>query len=175
MTPEFSRPIRLDTLGEGPRAVAIAAEAGEREALARRFALVTIAHLEAEAEVRRAGDMVFAEGRIRAQAVQSCVATGEPLLATIDVPFSLRFVPEAGAPGAADEIELSEEDCDTLSYAGGAIDLGEAASETLALSLDPFPRAPGADEALKAAGVVSEEDAGPFSVLKGLKEKLEKK
>ena len=52
-----------------------------------------------------------------------------------------------------DEIELSEDDCDTVFYTGGAIDLGEAAAETLALALDPFPRSPGAAAALREAGV----------------------
>jgi uncharacterized metal-binding protein YceD (DUF177 family) len=107
--------------------------------------------------------------------VQSCVATGESLPATLDVPFRLRFVPEDDA-SAAEEIELSEEDCDTLTYAGGAVDLGEAAAETLALALDPFPRGPDADAALKAAGVVGEDEAevGPFAALKGLRDKLGK-
>jgi uncharacterized metal-binding protein YceD (DUF177 family) len=167
--------VRLDTIGEAPRRVTISTDADERAALTRRFALVSIGQLEAEAEVRREGMTVFAGGRLWAQAVQSCVATGEPLPTTLDVPFSLRFIPEEGAAEPADEVELSEQDCDTLTYAGGAIDLGEAVAETLVLSLNPFPRSPGADDALKAAGVVGEEDAGPFSVLKGLREKLEKK
>ncbi|HEV2747118.1 MAG TPA: DUF177 domain-containing protein, partial [Allosphingosinicella sp.] len=43
---------------------------------------------------------------------------------------------------------------------------------TLALSLDPFPRSPAAAEALKAAGVKSEEEAGPFGALAALRDKL---
>ena len=56
-----------------------------------------------------------------------------------------------------------------------ATDLG-AVAETLALSLDPFPRAPDADAVLRAAGVLSEDEAvtGPFAALKGLKDKLSK-
>lgn len=173
MTPEFSRPIRIDTIGETPRSIAIAAEAAEREALARRFMLVSIGGLEAEAEVRRDGEIIFVEGRLRAEVAQSCVASGEPLPASIDAPFILRFVPEERLD-AAEEIELSEEDCDTLAYAGGAIDLGEAVAETLALTLDPFPRGPDADAALKAAGVLDESDAGPFAALKGLRDRLGK-
>jgi len=173
MTPEFSRPIRIDTIGESPRPIEIMADPAEREALARRFALVSIGRLEAEAQLRREGEMLFAEGRLRAEVVQSCVASGEPLPASIDAAFLLRFVPEDSLD-AAEEVELSEEDCDTLTYAGGAIDLGEAAAETLALALDPYPRGPDADAALKAAGVLDESDAGPFAALKGLREKLGK-
>ena len=53
-----------------------------------------------------------------------------------------------------------------------SIDIGEAAAETLALALDPYPRAPDAGEALKAAGVKGEEEAGPFAALAALKGKL---
>jgi len=42
-------------------------------------------------------------------------------------------------------------------------------ADTLALALDPFPRGPNADVALKAAGVLSEEQAGPFAALAALK------
>ena len=38
MTPEFSRPVRIDTLGAGARQVEIEAEEAERAALAARFA-----------------------------------------------------------------------------------------------------------------------------------------
>lgn len=173
MSPEFSRLVRLDSIGEAPRGIAITAEPAEREALARRFALVSIHRLEAEIEIRRDGEALFVEGRLRAEVVQSCVASGEPLPASLDAPFSLRFIPEESLD-AADEIELSETDCDTLTYAGGAVDLGEATAETLALTLDPFPRGPDADAALKAAGVLDESEAGPFAALKALREKLGK-
>ena len=67
------------------------------------------------------------------------------------------------------------EKIDTIEIEGGAIDLGEAAAETMALALDPFPRSPNAAAALKKAGVISEEEAGPFGALAGLKAKLEGK
>ena len=79
-------------------------------------------------------------------------------------------VPEGSTQG--DEVELSEDECDIVFYEGGSIDLGEAAAETLALTLDPFPRSPGAAQALKEAGVISEEEAGPFGALAALRDKL---
>ena len=170
MTPEFSRPIRLDTIGETARVVAIEADGRERAALAQRFVLVRLERLDAAGKIHRDGETVLVEGRFRAEATQSCVATGEPVDTTIDAPLSLRFVPEEG--DLPDEIELQAQDCDTLTYAGGAIDLGEAVAETLALSLDPYPRGPRAEAALKAAGVVPEDEAGPFAALKALRDKL---
>jgi len=169
---EFSRIVRLDTLGSAARPMTIAAEPEELVTLARRFGLIAIAALEAEATLVREGDVVKAEGRLRADVTQACVASGEPVPAAIDEPFRLQFVPAERFDHTEDEIELSEDDCDIVPYAGGAVDLGEAVAETLALSLPPFPRSPDADAVLKAAGVLSEEDAGPFAALKGLRDKL---
>ena len=59
--------------------------------------------------------------------------------------------PPADAPD--EEIELGEADCDVVFYDGATIDLGGAIADTLALSLDPYPRSAGADAALKEAGV----------------------
>jgi hypothetical protein len=55
---------------------------------------------------------------------------------------------------------------------GQAIDLGAAIADSLALVLDPYPRSPRAADALREAGVISEEEAGPFAALAALKGKL---
>jgi uncharacterized metal-binding protein YceD (DUF177 family) len=172
--PEFSRPFRVDTLGADPRAVEIEAGPEERTALARRFGLVEIGRLAAAAALSRRDEEVVARGRITASVVQSCVASGEPVKASVDEPFEIVFrpLPSDGRPD--EEVELSEAELDTVFYEGAAIDLGEAVAETLSLSLDPFPRAPDAAEALKAAGVKSEEEAGPFGALAALRDKMRK-
>lgn len=168
--PEFSRPVRIDTLGAAPRRVEIEADEAECEAIARRFGLVAIGRLAAEAAVARRGEEIVATGSIDAEVVQSCVATGEPVSAKLAAPFEIVFRPHSAS--AEEEIELGESELDTVFHDGASIDLGEAAAETLALSLDPYPRAPGAEAALKAAGVRSEEEAGPFGALAGLRDKL---
>lgn len=170
-TPEFSRRIGLDTLGAGAASHAIEADAAERAALAERFGLKAIERLIASAEVRRDGKTVYARGHVDARVTQSCVVTDEPVDNTIDADFDLRFVPEE-APQNEEEIELSAEECETLVYEGGGIDLGEAVAQTMALELDPFPRSENAPTALKEAGVISEEEAGPFGALKGLRDAL---
>jgi len=169
--PEFSRTIRIDTIGVEPRHMAIEAEPGERAALARRFGLVAIDRLAAEADLARKGAAVVARGRVTAAVTQSCVASGEPVEAAIDEQFEIEFRPTPAAD-TDDEIELGQSELDVVFYDGGAIDLGEAVAETMALALDPYPRAPGAAEALKAAGVKSEEEAGPFGALAGLRDKM---
>ena len=113
---------------------------------------------------------------LRGTAQQACVASGEPVPASIEDSFRIRFVAETGYDAEAEvEVELDADDCDTLFHDGRAIDLGEAVAESFALALDPFPRSPNADAALKAAGVKDESEAGPFGALAALKEKLEKK
>jgi uncharacterized metal-binding protein YceD (DUF177 family) len=169
VTPEFSRIERLDTIGGEDRHVSIAADAGERAALAKRFGLVSVERLEAELDIRREAAGIAVRGRVTAAVVQACSITSDPLPATVDEPVALRFVEAAGA--GEDEIELGSDALDTVEIEGGGIDLGEAAAETMVLALDPFPRGPGAAAALQEAGVVSEEEAGPFGALKSLLEK----
>ena len=51
--PEFSRLVRVDTLGAEPRTMTIEAEEAERTALARRFGLVAVERLAADAALVR--------------------------------------------------------------------------------------------------------------------------
>jgi uncharacterized metal-binding protein YceD (DUF177 family) len=173
--PEFSRPVAIDKIGETARTVTIEAEEAERAALARRFALDRIDRLQATARIVLRGGIAFAEGRVDADVVQRCVITDDPLPTAVAEHFDIRFLPVGTLSDNADEVELQADEVDTVFYEGGAIDLGEAAAETMALALDPFPRSPRADEALRDAGVLSEGEAGPFGALKDLKERLEGK
>ncbi|MFW2850885.1 YceD family protein [Sphingomonas sp. TX0543] len=172
MTPEFSRPERLDTIGGEARTVSITADAEERRRLAGRFGLLSIERLDATFAVRRDAAAIHAEGRVTADVTQACSVTGDPLPASVDEAVALRFVQPSES---GEEVELGEDALDTIEIEGGAIDLGEAAAETLVLALDPFPRGPRAAEFLREAGVVSEDQAGPFSALAALKGKLGKR
>jgi uncharacterized metal-binding protein YceD (DUF177 family) len=171
-TPEFSRPLRLDAIGDQDHMVEFAADESERAALARRFDLVCIDSLQARFAVRREAAGIFAKGHVTARVTQSCTVTGDPLSVAIDEEAAIRFLSDVTPE--AEEIELGETECDTIFYTGSAIDLGEAAAETMALALDPYPRGPNAESALRDAGVLSEEQAGPFGALAGLKAKLGK-
>jgi uncharacterized metal-binding protein YceD (DUF177 family) len=168
--PEFHRPERIDMIGEGPRTINIVANPAECAALATRFALIAVTRLRADFTVHREPSGILAHGRVRAEAVQGCVVTGDPVPVHIDEPVALRFVDHHDIGG--DEIELSADVLDVIPYVDGAIDLGEAAAETMALALDPFPRSPHAETALRDAGVLREEEVGPFSGLAALKAKL---
>ena len=54
---------------------------------------------------------------------------------------------------------------------GGRFEEAEAAA-SMALALDPFPRAPDAETVLRAAGVLSEDEARPLGKLASLRDKL---
>jgi len=163
--PEWSRRERTDQIGVDERAVAIEADEAERAGVARRFDLVAVEQLGADFVVRRDAAGVLATGRVRARVVQACSITGDPLTQYIDEAVALRFVePVAGE----EEVELGHDALDTIEVEDGMIDLGEAAAETVALALDPFPRSPRAAEVLRDAGVISEEEAKPKGALAGL-------
>jgi uncharacterized metal-binding protein YceD (DUF177 family) len=170
---EFARPQRVDAIGDEPRTIEVEANADERVALARRFELIGVDRLTGKFTIRRDAAGIVADGRVEAAVTQACTITGDPLPATIDEPVQLRFVPEIEA--GQDEVELGDSDIDVIPYEGDAIDLGEVTAETMALALDPFPRGPNAAAVLSEAGVLNEEQAGPFGALAGLKDKLAKK
>jgi uncharacterized metal-binding protein YceD (DUF177 family) len=175
---EFSRLYPLETLSPEPHCVEIEAGPDEREALARRFGLVAVDALAAEAGLCRSGDAATAVGRLRAKVTQSCVASAEPVEAEVEEDFRVDFRPLPADHRPEEEIELGEGELDVTFYEGGAIDLGEAVAQTLLLGLDPYPRSPAAEAALRAAGVKSEEEAraeaSPFAALAALKGKVAK-
>lgn len=171
MTPEWSRPERLDTIAHDERTVTIEADEAERAAVARRFDLVAVDRLGAELTMRRDGAGILVTGRVTAAVVQACSVTAERLEVAVDEPVLVRFVEPATGE---EEVELSADALDTIEIEGGGIDLGEASVQTMALALDPFPRGPNAGEVLKAAGVIGEDEAKPMGALAGLKALLQK-
>lgn len=168
MTDRFAHQLRLDQIRDGERLDLVADEA-ERRSIAERLGLAGLERLEAHAVLSRHGDIVRTQGRILAALEQSCVVTGDPVAARLDEPFALLFTPAPGDTAADEEIELGEQDCDTVFHDGAQIDLGGAIADTLALSIDPYPRSAGAEMVLKEAGVLSAEQAGPFAALAALK------
>lgn len=168
---EFSRRVPLDRIGSAAISERIEANEVEREALAKRFGWIGIEALSAEMVLLERAGGVDVEGRLQASLTQPCVVTGDPVPAVVDQKFRVRFVdPAVLASGEEDEVELSESDLDVMEHDGGALDLGEAVAQTLALAVDPFPRSGKAAERLKEAGVVGEDEVekGPFAGLKGL-------
>lgn len=168
---DFEQRLAIDQVRDGDR-VDLSADPAECAAIADRLGLLRLFRLDAHAVLARDAKKIRATGRIKASLEQSCVATGEPVPAHIDEPFEILFLPEPTVARAVEEVELGAEDLDTMFHDGSGIELGGAIVDSLALALDPYPRSADADVALKEAGVLSEEEAGPFAALAALKEKL---
>ena len=167
MSEDFTHRVPIDRIRDGERIDLVATDA-ERAAVAERLGLPALDRLEAHAVLERDGSTVRAQGRLRAALAQHCVASGEPVPAHVDEAFELLFAP-APSTRPDEEVELGAGDLDVVFHDGSAIELGSAIADTLGLVLDPYPRGPNADEALRAAGVLSEEQAGPFAALAKLK------
>ncbi len=164
--PEFSRPV--DVRQAQGKQMQLTASADECAALARRFGLVRIDQLMAELSLVRDGQAVEADGTLRAEIVQTCAVSGEDLAVSIAEPLAFRFVPhEEHNPD--EELEIAVDDCDDIEFTGTMIDPGEAVAQSLALAIDPFAEGPGAEEARRRAGIISEGAAGPFAALAALK------
>ena len=170
MSEDFSCRIAIDRVRDGERIDLLATES-DRTRIAKQIDLIAIGRLEAHAIMEHRGAAVVARGRIKAAIEQACVASGAPVPAFIDEAFEIRFQPEpVRVPD--EEVELSGDDLDTVFHDGQGIELGAAIADTLAVVVEPYPRSANAAEALRDAGVLSEEQAGPFAALAALKGKL---
>lgn len=139
--PEFSRPIELARLGASEAVYSIAATPAEREALARRFDLLTLDCLDAEIRLQRlAHGMVRLSGGFTAEVAQACVITLAPVASRLEERFTVLY-----GPAESDESVVLDYESDLVEpLEGSAIDVGEAVAQQLAVALDPYPRAPGA-------------------------------
>jgi uncharacterized metal-binding protein YceD (DUF177 family) len=162
---EFSRRVALDTIGEGGRNEKFAATVDEGAALAKRFDWLAVKSLTGTALLTRVAGSVHAVGTLKARIVQSCVATGDPVPEVIEESFDLRFVEGLATP-ESEEVELGEDELDTMPIEGGAIDLGEAAAQTLALAANPYPRCAGVEDVNLKTGPANGAFAGLERLLK---------
>jgi len=170
MSVDFTCRLPIDRVRDGERVDLVATDA-DRERIAGKIDLISLGRLEAHCVLKHRGSGICATGRIKAAVEQACVASGEPVAAYIDEAFELQFQPEpTRAPD--EELELSGDDLDIIFHDGQGIELGEAIADTLAVLIDPYPRGPNAEATLQEAGVLSEEQAGPFAALAALKGKL---
>lgn len=160
---EFQRRISLEELDDGEVQRTIEAERQEREALARRFDLIAVDGLWASARVYRVpgGPLVRVEGRLIADIVQHCVVTLAALPVHIEEVFQETFGP-AGYRGSPESPELEVPE----TFDDGAVDLGELAAQMLLLSLNPYPRAPGAETVSQSRPADGADDrVRPFAAL----------
>lgn len=116
----------------------------------------------------RSRNRVHCEGRVHGSVTQACVVTLEPVPQTIDTKVVSTFLPS----DALEKLLASDvafDDAEFEAIVDGNCDLGQLAYENFALELEPYPRAPDADDGWDGRAVASDGVAGPFGVLQKLR------
>ena len=166
--PPWTAPLRLSELAHGPVGRRLAPDEAARGAIAATLKLDGLRSLTADVEAAPWLDGVRLRGRWRADVVQTCGVTLEPLESQLSGEFDVRAVPadSAAAPSGEGEagIDLEADDPpDVLET--DRVDLAAYVIEHLALEIDPYPRKPGVEFEPPPA----EPEASPFAVLRNLK------
>jgi len=161
MSPELHRPVALDRIGPQGIVLEVDARPDELPAIAARLRIVALESLHCDFKLRRVGaTTIEAQGALRAWMTETCVVSLEPFDHDVHETFTVHFVP------AGSEVDDPDpEAIDQIPFAGNAVDIGEAAVEQLALTLDPYPRKPGVALPENLGG----EPPGPFAGLSALR------
>lgn len=174
--PPFLRPVPVRSVSrKRPLPFDVAPEPDEKPAIAQFLGVEALRDLRFRGELGPTDDDGWRlEGRLQAEIVQSCVVTLAPVTQKIDQPVVRDYVPEESFALPA-EMDLDGED-DPDPY-GAVIDPGLLALESLALTIDPYPRAPGVPPAEfhaapPGAQPLAEGDVKPFAKLAVLKDKF---
>lgn len=169
--------IRLDSMPRTGRDLDLTVDKGERDLLAEELDIVSIDRLQVKLHAVRFRGGIRVTGRLSAVVVQQSVVTFEPVIQEIGEPIDRIFLPGAekqfaGPANAEVFVDLEGEDIPDH-FDGNEADLTDLIVETIALALDPYPRAPG--ESIEDLGLGKiEEEVHPFASLKKLKQDLDK-
>ncbi|GAK33363.1 hypothetical protein JCM17846_22810 [Iodidimonas nitroreducens] len=170
----FHHIISRDSLDKEPLFLDLKADEAIREALSQRFELPAINALEGDVEINAIEGGMKLSGQLRADLVQQCVLTLQPIVVRLDEPFAIYYLAD-DLPEEDGEAIVDAEHEDVVALIDGKVDVGEALAQTLSLALDPFPRA---EDAVLPQGVISEDELkishrrdNPFSILEKLRDK----
>lgn len=168
LVPEFSRLIGVERIPDQGCEEILSPKPNEQAALAKRFDLLELTHMKAVLTLKpELRGTIAAFGRLRADVVQQCVVTLEPLTTRINAPLKVLFIPAhlQNTHAESGDVDTVEEDIEY--YTGGKIDLGEWVAQHLGLNLDPYPRKPDAALVQTEFGPVDEKPH-PFAQLADL-------
>ena len=174
---EFSRLIPKAALsGTQPIPIDETANATERAALGELVG-AGIAKLRVKGRLTPDGAAAWRlKARLTAKLTQTCVVTLDPIDVSIDETID-RLYADVDTDGKED-LDFDPEADDPPDPIGPGVDIGAAATEALALAVDPYPRSPGADFAPQSAAPPGVEPMGteqpkPFAGLAALKKAME--
>ena len=170
---EFSRPQIADEIDLKGLEVSFEADEAERKALAARFELQSLENLSAVLTVNRSDKTgeVEVRGNLSASYIQKCVVTLVPVALLVEETI------EAFFGNGCDEQITAEIDVDRPNapepIIDNVIDLGELVAQQFAVSIDPYPRAPGAkiptDGIIFGQKMDQSGENHPFAALRRLK------
>lgn len=167
-SPPWSVPVRLAEVQRGPRTFSLVADEAVRARIAALLDLPVLARLVGEVTVGPWLDGAQVRALWSADLQQTCSVTAEAFDTSLSGDFEVRAVPadSRAAPAADAEISVdpeAEDPPDVLE--GDVLELGAYLVEALALDLDPFPRAPGAEFAPPEEAA----EPSPFAALAALR------
>jgi len=178
----FSRSVNARKVVDKDETIVVQPDARELKLIAAAYDLVAMKDLKASFTLkpyRKEGLRVV--GQVSADITQNCVVSLEPFESHVTLDVDRTFEPVSSRLrkvrdlNEAGEIEIDLESLDPPdAIVDGVLDLGAVICEELALSLDPFPRKPGAEfEGGSEEETVpdKEEDSkpSPFAALQALK------
>lgn len=170
----LSHVYNLARLGQSGDTVSFAATPEERAAIARWSGVGAVEAFSARADLRKLSPSRFAlDFTLTADVVQSCVLTLEPVPAHIERRFAREMhfagpIRRGEAPPLASEaIVAPEEDEPPEEITSLHYDLAGPVLEEYILSLEPYPRAKGAEFGLETPP--DDRPESPFAALKNLK------
>jgi uncharacterized metal-binding protein YceD (DUF177 family) len=139
--------LRPDSVQAAGRDVSLDVPGEERAELASRLGVASIESLRVSLHAVRFRGGFRVTGRLEADLTQPSVISLEPVPQHVEEPIDRVFLPGgerdfAGPANAEVFVDLDGEDLPDH-FEGGAADLSELIIETLALAVDPYPRAEG--------------------------------
>jgi uncharacterized metal-binding protein YceD (DUF177 family) len=142
---EFSRLVDVGEVKRTPFRAHLKADEATCAAIAARFQILAVERFEADIALRRTPiGLIHLQGSIDADVVQECVVTLEPLSSTIRETFEVYYSETAPDEQPGGDLTMDDEVWPDP-IVDGKIDIGEAATEHLGLSLDPYPRREGVE------------------------------
>ena len=146
---EFLRPVDVTTLPQTGRHYKFDATPEERAALSERFGILAIDAFLAECFLKpvrgQKGVRYQLDASIKAEIVQACSITLEPVPETVEDSFTVLFVDkDFDELVERQEIEFAYDEEDIEPLTGNEVDLGEQLAQHLSLAMNPYPRKQGA-------------------------------
>ena len=154
--------LETTVLTHKPKEVEWCANDKDCERLAERIGVLNVdsfsAHFTAERD-----NLICVKGNIKANVVQSCVVSGEPVKETINETFEEFFTDNKRYKQS---IEINMDSPDVTPVENNRIDLEELATQYLILSLNPYPHK---QNIVFEDKIEEEKKPNPFAILEKLK------